>query len=233
MRALFSLWDCAPVARLYHSVSGARLETVDCTTRLPQTNGAYKQVLKWSRQRSLMNDRRTEMSNWSKSAIVAAVIAATGLAGVGVAMARGGDCEYAGRKGEYQSARMGNPEHMRERVEERLAGLKSSLALREDQRDAWNTLEQTVQGQLDAAGKRMMEMREAKKPTTAIERMQRMEEMTNARSESMGEVRKAVEALYSRLDASQQKTFDEQFRMTSPGREGHRRGGMMGPGGMG
>ena len=72
------------------------------------------------------------MSNWSKSAIVAAVIAATGLAGVGVAMARGGDCDYAERKGEYRSARKGNPEHMRESVEARLAELKSNLALRED-----------------------------------------------------------------------------------------------------
>lgn len=173
------------------------------------------------------------MSNWSKSAIVAAVIAATGLAGMGVATARGGDCQYAERKDEYRSTRKGNPEHMRARVEERLVGLKSSLALREDQHDAWNTLEQTVRGQIDAAGKRMMEMREAKRPATALERIQRMEEMTSVRSESMGEVRKAVEALYSRLDATQQKTFDEQFRMGAPWRDRRRHGGMMGPGGMG
>lgn len=171
------------------------------------------------------------MTNWTKGAIVTAVIAATGLAGMGVVMARGDDCEYAGRKHD-RIEHGARPERMRERIESRMSEMKSSLALRDEQRDAWNALEQTMRGQMDAMGERMAQMRDGKKPVTAIERMQRMEEMGSARMASMGEVRKAVENLYSQLDATQQKTFDEKFRMGMQGRGKHQRGGMMGPGGM-
>lgn len=169
------------------------------------------------------------MSNWNKSAIVVAVIAATGLAGAGVAMAWGGDCEYEGRGGEHRSMHKGNPERMGERMEAHITKLRSSLALRDDQIDAWNTLERTVRSQIEAVGQRMMVMREAKRPATALERMQRMEEMSSARGESMREVRKAVEVLYPQLDATQQKNFDQQFRMGMRGRDGRQRGGVMKP----
>jgi hypothetical protein len=179
----------------------------------------------------LMTNRRTEMTHWTKSVIVTAVIAATGLAGMGVALARGDGCEYAGRKHDRAEWSV-QSERMRERIESRMSDMESSLALRDEQRDAWNALEQTMRNQMEAAGERMAKLRESKKPATAIERMQRMEEMSSARMQSMGEVRKAVEALYSQLDATQQKTFDEKFRMGMQGRGKHQRGGMMGPGGM-
>ena len=68
----------------------------------------------------------------------------------------------------------------------------------------------------------MAERRAAEPPKTAIERMQRMEEMSKLRQAEMGEARKSVETFYATLSDAQKTVFDAEFeKMGRKGRARH------------
>lgn len=163
------------------------------------------------------------MKTWMKTAIAAALIATTGLA-AGAAVARG--CDGEGPRGAKAAWHQMEPGQMQERAAERLDSLEKSLAIRAEQREAWDTFRQSMEARAVQAAEHMAARRGAERPGNVLERMQRMEEMGQVRLEMLSETREAVEALYSTLDEKQQQTFDEQFRMGRHGREGGRRGGM-------
>lgn len=164
------------------------------------------------------------MRIWMKTTIVAATIAAVGL-GAGSAIARGGDrCEGArsGKAAWHQMERG----HMKERAGARLEQMESALALRDDQRAAWDGWKQAMTARFEHSGEHRARMADGERPQNALEKMERMEAFATARVELMSEMRKATEAFYGVLDESQRKAFDEQFRM-GPRGDGGRRG--MGP----
>jgi hypothetical protein len=176
------------------------------------------------------------MKNLTKTAIALALAATVGL-GAGTVMARGpGDCGDESRgKGRTSMMKQMDPAKMGERMEKRLGDLQTALALKPGQAAAWDQFSLVVREKGKAAAEHMKTMRERERPATAVERMARMEAFGKERMAGMAEMRSATEAFYGQLDAAQQKTFDEQFRMFGPGnhdrgdhRHGQRGGGRMG-----
>ena len=81
---------------------------------------------------------------------------------------------------------------------------------------------------------KMAERRAAEAPKTAIERMQRMEEMSKLRQAEMGEARKSVETFYATLSDAQKTVFDAEFqKMGRKGERGMKGGGPRDGSGMG
>lgn len=157
------------------------------------------------------------MKNWIRTSIAAAVIA-TGAAGASAALAWGGggcmgDGPHGGRAGWQQMA----PEQMKARIaqraDERLARMELALALTPQQKPAWEAFKGAMTARAERMATRMAERRTAEPPKTAIERLQRMEEMGSLRQTELAEVRKAVEAFYVTLSDAQKTVFDAEFRM--------------------
>lgn len=162
-----------------------------------------------------------------KTSLAAALAATVGLGASAAIAAPWGDCDGP-RGGMHGMRQHMDPAAMSERATERLASLQAALALKPDQAVAWEQFKGVMQEKARKAAEHMQAMRTQDRPKTALERMDRMETFGKERMESMQEMRKATEALYSKLDDAQKKTFDEQFRM---GPEGKGRGGR-GPGRM-
>ncbi|WP_332675048.1 Spy/CpxP family protein refolding chaperone [Aromatoleum sp.] len=111
------------------------------------------------------------------------------------------------------------------RADQRLAKLEEALALAPEQRAAWDEFSSTMRGKAAQSTERVEAMRNRERASTALERLERMEEFGKERLESMQEMRKVVTALYAQLDEGQKKTFDEQFRFAGPRHRGDRRQG--------
>lgn len=169
------------------------------------------------------------MKKLTKTVLVVALAGATVLGGA-AAFARGGDCD--GPRGERARWHQMNPEEMQERIGERaevrLARLELALALTPEQRPAWDAFKSDMLARANAMVERMAAEREAERPTTAIARMQRMEEMSRERQTQLSETREAVEAFYATLSDAQKTVFDAEFAKFGHG--GHHG---MGPRGMG
>lgn len=157
------------------------------------------------------------MKTWIKTTIAVAVIATGGLGVAGAAMARG-DCAHGGERahGHHMA-----PENMSERATEKLDRLGEKLALRADQRDAWDVFKESMRERAESAGERMQAARSSERPTTAPERMQRMEEMSEARLEGVRAMREATEKFYAVLDADQQEAFDNMHKGHRGAKSGH------------
>lgn len=173
------------------------------------------------------------MKIWMKTSIAAASVAAIGL-GASAAVAGGwGDCSGMGGHEMHGAGmhRMHGAKQgmgltaMSERVDQRLTRLEEALALQPGQRGAWDEFSSTMRGKAAKAAERMESRRNRERPATAVERMERMEELGKERLESMQEMRKAVERLYSSLDDGQKKVFDEQFRKGGSRQRGNGRHG--------
>lgn len=119
-----------------------------------------------------------------------------------------------------------DPAALIERADQRLAKLEGALALSPTQRAAWDEFSSTMRGKAAQSAERIEAMRTRERASTAVERLERMEEFAKERLESMQEMRKAVSALYAQLDESQKKTFDEQFRFAGPRHRGEGRHGL-------
>lgn len=177
------------------------------------------------------------MKTLMKTTIALALAATVGL-GAGTVMARGsGDCG-GGPEGMGRMSMMTqmDPAKMGERMENRLGDLHSALALKPGQAAAWDQFSLVVREKAKAAADHMKTMRDQERPTTAVDRMARMEAFGKERMEGMAEMRRATEAFYGQLDAGQQNIFDEQFRMFGPAGNhdrGDHRHGPMGGGRMG
>jgi hypothetical protein len=176
------------------------------------------------------------MKTWMKASIAASLIAAAGLASTAV-MARGGDCgayrAQGGKAAWHQMAPEQVQERMQQRAEVGLARLELALALKPEQQSAWNDFKTSMSAQAERMGERMGERMQQRdgQPQTAIERMQRMEEMSTLRQATLAETRTAVEAFYATLSDAQKTVFDSEFgRMERGGRHGMGHGRGMGPG---
>lgn len=115
-----------------------------------------------------------------------------------------------------------DPEAMSARADRHLAQLQEALALRPEQRPEWETFSTAMRSRAQQAAEQMQSMRAGERPMTAPERMERMETFAETRLASMREMHAATAKLYDVLDATQKKTFDEQFRVGGSRHRGDR-----------
>jgi hypothetical protein len=178
------------------------------------------------------------MKTWIKTSIAAALLASTTL-GTSVAMARGGHCDGQGPAHGAAMMQHMSPEQMaarmQERVESRLARLELALVLQPGQQAAWTQFKGALLVQARDHATLMAEHFKAAPPSTAAERLQRMEAMHRFHQAELADVRRAVEAFYPALGEAQKKVFDDEFH---PGAHGmgmhgmHKMHGMHGGRGM-
>lgn len=175
------------------------------------------------------------MKTWIKSSIAAAVIA-TGALGATAALAWGGGyCDGYGPHGggKYGGSQMA-PETMKEKMVERaelhMARLELALALTPEQKPAFETFKAGMKARAERMATTMAEHRAAGVPKTALERMNRMEEMSKLHQAEMAQARKSVEAFYATLSDAQKTVFDAEFQQMGRMGEKGQRGGGMGPG---
>lgn len=117
-----------------------------------------------------------------------------------------------------------------ERVEARLAYLKTALKITDAQQPQWDAFADTLRKQARAADQRVQERRAqtGQRPergrTTAIERLERRQKLMAAAAARMDETLVATKPLYAALSPEQQKVADE--LLAPRGRGGFReRGG--------
>ncbi|MHB1373156.1 MAG: Spy/CpxP family protein refolding chaperone [Thauera sp.] len=164
------------------------------------------------------------MKNWIKTSIAAALIT-TGAIGSTAALAWGGHCD--GPRGGKAGWSQMEPERMKakmaERAELHMARLELALALTAEQQPAFATFKADMKARAERMATTMAERRAADAPKTAIERMQRMEEMSKLRQAELVDARKSVETFYARLSDAQKTVFDAEFqKMRSRGGKGER-----------
>lgn len=161
------------------------------------------------------------MKTWIKTAVAAAVAATAGFAAPAAIAGGGGGWHdmHAGMHGGMHGMkhRM-DPAAMSARADQHLARLQEALALRPEQRPAWETFSAAMRSRAQKAAEQMQSMRGGERPMTAPERMERMETFAEMRLASMREMHAAAAKLYDVLDETQKKTFDEQFRVGGPRR---------------
>lgn len=174
------------------------------------------------------------MKNWMKTSIAAAIIA-TGAIGSTAALAWGGHCDgpRGGKAGWSQMAPEQMKAKMAERTELHMARLELALVLSAEQKPAFETFKADMKGRAERMATAMAERRAAGQPKTAIERMQRMEEMSKLRQAEMAEARKSVETFYATLSDAQKTVFDAEFEKMDRKGEGGMKGGPREGGGMG
>lgn len=168
------------------------------------------------------------MKTWIRNSIAAALVATTAL-GASVAMARGGPCggDGPGPMGMQRMEPAQMAERIAQRAQTRLARLELALALKPEQQAAWTQFKGAMLVKAKDVGERMAAHRQAGWPTTAVERLQRMEEMSRFHQAELADTRRAVETLYPSLSDAQKKVFDADFQMGPRGGKGERG---MGPG---
>lgn len=173
------------------------------------------------------------MKSWIKTSIAAAVIA-TGALGTTAALAWGGHCDgpRGGKSGWSQMAPEQMKAKMAERSELHMARLELALALTPEQKPAFESFKTDMKARAERMATTMAERRAAEQPKTAIERMQRMEEMGTLRQAEMAQARKSVESFYATLSDAQKTVFDAEFQKMGPrgGQGGHGMHGGMGGG---
>ena len=117
-----------------------------------------------------------------------------------------------------------------ERIEARLAELKTALRITDAQQPQWNAFADTLRKQARAGDQRMKErMAQRQKgakpaPLTAIQRLERRQAFLAAASARTGEVLAAAKPLYAALSPEQQKIADDLLAKRG-GRRGHHQGG--------
>jgi DNA anti-recombination protein RmuC len=165
--------------------------------------------------------------------ILAALVSAGLVAAVPQAMA-----QAAGTEGGPQARHSMHSQHHgqrafsspTDRVEARLAYLKTALKITDAQAPQWNAFADTQRKQAQDAAKRMearkAQMAEHKSGTrpTAVQRMERQQAMLAAASTRLNETLAVTKPLYAALSPDQQKIADE--LLAPHGRGGsHHRGG--------
>ena len=149
------------------------------------------------------------------STLVSASIAAAAAA---PALAQTAGAEGAGPRARHSAQRHHEQHASRlpsERVEARLAYLKTALKITDAQRLQWDAFADTLRNQARTADERMKarraQMAEGRKgtPPTAIERMERAQIRLAASSARLNETLAAAKPLYAALSPEQQKVADE------------------------
>ena len=163
--------------------------------------------------------------------ILAALVSAGLAAAVPQAMA-----QTAGAEGGPQARHSMQSQHHEQRafrsptdrVEARLAYLKTALKITDAQQAQWDAFADTRRKQARAATERMQahqsQMAERQKGTqpTAVEGMERRQAMLAAASTRLNENLAAVKPLYAALSPDQQKVADELLAPRRRGGFGHR-----------
>ena len=181
------------------------------------------------------------MKNSIKTSIAVAIIA-TGALGASAALAWGGHCDDNGPRdgmGSMGGWSQMEPEQMEERMAQRIdlhfARLELALVLSPAQKPAFDTFKAEMKARAERMASAMAERRTGTRPATAVERMQRMEEMGKLRQSEMAEARKTVETFYATLGEAQKIVFDAEFQKMGPrdgmGERGLRDGSGAGGGG--
>lgn len=174
------------------------------------------------------------MKTWIKTSIAAAIIA-TGALGTTAALSWGGQCD--GTRGGKAGWSQMEPEQMQgrmaQRAEAHMARLELALALTPEQKPAFETFKADMQARATRMIETMAERRTGDRPQTAIERMQRMEQMSGLRQSEMAEARKSVETFYASLSDAQKTVFDAEFQRMGPRGERGMRSGPRDGSGMG
>jgi hypothetical protein len=135
------------------------------------------------------------------------------------------DQRFAHRGGEQRSTRLPS-----ERVEARLAYLKTALKITDAQEAQWNTFADTLRSHAKASDERMKARRaqraegKQRAQLNAIERMERRQARMAQASQRLAERLAAVKPLYAALSPEQQQVADELFAQGNR-RAGHHRGG--------
>jgi hypothetical protein len=113
-----------------------------------------------------------------------------------------------------------------ERIEARLAYMKTALKITPTQEPQWNALADVLRAQAKAMDNRITARRAAtpsgtRAPSTAIQRLERRQQMMSDAAAHTGELLAAAKPLYVSLSDDQQKIADD---LLSRGRGGHRHG---------
>jgi hypothetical protein len=160
------------------------------------------------------------------SASLAAAAAAPALEQTAGAEGAGPQARHAAqRQQEQRASRLPS-----ERVEARLAYLKTALKITDAQQPQWDAFADTLRKQARAADERMKAHRaqtaEGRKgtPPTAIERMERAQTRLAASSTRLNETLAAAKPLYAALSPEQQKVADELLAPRGHRGPGHRGG---------
>ncbi|KON80293.1 Spy/CpxP family protein refolding chaperone [Azoarcus sp. PA01] len=175
------------------------------------------------------------MKTWIKTAVAAAVAATAAFSAPAVIAGGGGgwhDMHGGMHGGMHGMKHRMDPEAMSARADRHLAQLQDALALRPEQRPAWETFSAAMRSRAQKAAEQIQSKRSAERPMTAPERMERMETFAETQLESMREMHAAAAKFYDVLDAAQKKTFDEQFHVGGRRHWGERQqrpAGMEGP----
>lgn len=162
----------------------------------------------------------------SIKAIVAATVVALGALGSGQVLARGGESGEGGMRGDRAGWHQMSPERMKDRAELGLARLELALAIKPEQKAAWDQFKAAMTARAEKRATQFAAHAKEVAPKTALERMERMEVAGKARLAELAETRRDVEALYTKLGDAQKKVFDAEFRDGGFGPRG--RGGMKG-----
>src|SRR5262247_3443184 len=109
-----------------------------------------------------------------------------------------------------------------ERVEARLAEAKTKLKITAEQEAQWNAFADVTRRHAKAADENVKAMRDGKRPQerlTAVERLERRQQMAATHAQRLSEVIAAAKPLYAALSTEQKAIADE---MLTP-RRGHGR----------
>jgi periplasmic protein CpxP/Spy len=134
-----------------------------------------------------------------------------------------------------QKSRAQRPDHGKrefrmpsERIEARLAQAKTTLKITAEQEAQWNAFADVTRRQAKAADERIKAMHDgrqsqAKRPT-AVERLERRQQMAAAQSQRLAEIVAAAKPLYAALSAEQKAIADDMLtpRRGQGGRGHHR-----------
>lgn len=166
------------------------------------------------------------MKTWIKTTLAASLIA---LAGAGTALARGGECDGfrpLGKAGWQQMSPEALQSRMTQRMDLQLARLELALALKPAQQPAWESFKSAMHERAGKMAERLQQRFKDDRPQTAVERLERMEEMSKLHLAEVSETRKAVEKFYATLTDAQKKVFDADFKLMGSMRPEGRHGGM-------
>jgi protein CpxP len=113
-----------------------------------------------------------------------------------------------------------------ERVEARLTEAKTKLKITAEQEAQWNTFADVTRRQAKAADEHVKAMRDGKqsqaKKLTAVERLERRQQMAATHSQRLTEIIAAAKPLYAALSAEQKAIADEMLTpRRGQGRRGH------------
>ncbi len=151
------------------------------------------------------------MNTRIKTAIAAGIVAAYAF-GATPALARGMDWGCPGMHDGRSGMQRMEPGQFKARAETRLARLELALAIKPEQKAAWDQFKADMLAQAGKVEEQMLARSKEAVPQTAVERLARGEEFSKAHLAHLTDVRRAVETLYDKLGDAQKKVFDAEFR---------------------